>query len=102
MNDGSKTWAFVMVTAALFGGGMAIATTNQQYLDPRGAIVQPQTTAVHPPDLADQTISTVLQDPEHPDEPWEVISLKRDGESSHAFVRRHRELVEAVRDELNP
>ncbi len=46
----------------------------------------------------DQKLTTVVQDQENPVEPWEVTTYRKPGESLHSFIRRHRDLVEAVRD----
>ena len=52
------------------------------------------------PGQPDQTLTTRVQDPNNPDEPWEVTTYRKPGESLEAFVKRHREMVEAVRDAL--
>ena len=48
----------------------------------------------------DQTITTTVQDPKHPDEPWVVTTYKKIDESKEAFIKRHQEMVEAVREAL--
>jgi hypothetical protein len=48
----------------------------------------------------DQTLQTTIQDPRHEDEPWVVTTYRRDGESELAFVKRHGEMVDAVRAHL--
>ena len=52
-------------------------------------------------DQPDQTISTTIQDPEHPGEPWVVTTFRRKDESFEAFVKRHKDMVEAVRKALS-
>ena len=49
---------------------------------------------------SDQTMATTIQDPGNPDEPWVVTTYRRRGESIQAFIRRHRDIVESVRDAL--
>lgn len=51
-------------------------------------------------DVVEQTITTTIEDPKHPGEPWVVTSYRREDESELAFVKRHREMVEAVREAL--
>jgi hypothetical protein len=51
-------------------------------------------------DVVEQSITTTVEDPKHPGEPWVVTSYRRDDESELAFVKRHREMVEAVREAL--
>lgn len=47
-----------------------------------------------------QTISTTIQDSENPEEPWVVTTYRRPGESHQAFLNRHRDMVNSVRDAL--
>ena len=47
-----------------------------------------------------QTLTTTVQDPSHPDEPWTINTYRADGESQQAWVRRHAEGVAAVREAL--
>lgn len=49
---------------------------------------------------ADQQVTTVVQDPGHPKEPWVVTTYRKDSESVQALIKRHKEMVEAVRDAL--
>ena len=49
----------------------------------------------------DQVLSTTIQDPANPEEPWVVTTYRRSGESLTAFIQRHRQMVDAVRDELD-
>ena len=51
-------------------------------------------------DEVDQTLTTTVEDPKHPGEPWVVTSYRKYDESELAFVRRHLEMVEAVREAL--
>lgn len=53
-----------------------------------------------PSERDDQKLETTVQDPGHPEEPWVVTTYRRDGESLGAFIKRHRELVDAVREAL--
>jgi len=75
--------------AALVGVGAAAALVSPQVLDWMGI----QATS-------DQILGTTVQDPSFPNEPWEVTTYRREGESYAAFIRRHRETVNAVRAEL--
>ena len=45
-------------------------------------------------------LTTSVQDPAHPGEPWVIVTYQRAGESNAAFIRRHRDLVAAVREAL--
>jgi hypothetical protein len=65
-------------------------TVGVTYVDTRGVTDQP-----------DQTISTTIEDPNHPGEPWTVITYRRKDESFEAFVKRHKDMVEAVRKALS-
>lgn len=49
---------------------------------------------------ATQMMETHVQDPNNPDEPWIIITYRKDGESPHGFTMRHQTMVEAVRDAL--
>jgi len=53
-----------------------------------------------PRTLQTQMLSTSIQDPSNPDEPWVVTTIQKPGESKGAFIQRHRETVEAVREVL--
>jgi hypothetical protein len=48
----------------------------------------------------EQVLTTTVQDPGHPGEPWVVTTYRRADESFEAFIKRHREMVDAVRDAL--
>jgi hypothetical protein len=50
--------------------------------------------------LPEQVLTTTIQDPEHPGEPWVVTSYRRPDESEPAFIKRHFEMVDAVRAAL--
>ena len=50
--------------------------------------------------LPEQVLTTTIQDPEHPGEPWVVTSYRRPDESEPAFIKRHLEMVQAVRAAL--
>jgi hypothetical protein len=50
--------------------------------------------------VPEQVLTTTVQDPSHPDEPWVVTTYRRAEESFEAFIKRHREMVEAVREAL--
>jgi hypothetical protein len=54
------------------------------------------------PAVSDQTLTTTVHDSENPDEPWIVTTHRRRDESQSAFIKRHREMVGAVRDALGP
>ena len=47
-----------------------------------------------------QVLTTTVQDPNHPVEPWVVTTYRQPDESYEAFIKRHREMVEAVRKAL--
>ena len=49
-----------------------------------------------------QTLTTSVQDPSNSEEPWVVTTHRRPGESQSAFIKRHMEMVKAVRDALGP
>lgn len=46
------------------------------------------------------TLTTTVEDPRHPNEPWVVTTIPRDDESIEAVVARHLAMVEAVRRAL--
>jgi hypothetical protein len=48
----------------------------------------------------EQVLTTTVQDPGHPGEPWVVTTYRRADESFEAFIRRHRDMVDAVRKAL--
>jgi hypothetical protein len=48
----------------------------------------------------DQVLTTTVQDPAHPNEPWVVTTYRRPDESEPAFLKRHLEMVAAVRAAL--
>ena len=48
----------------------------------------------------DQVLTTTVKDPDHPDEPWVVTTYRRPDESEPAFLKRHLEMVQAVRAAL--
>jgi hypothetical protein len=48
-----------------------------------------------------QTLTTVVPDPDYPDQPWTVETPRRDKEPMDVFIRRHDRLVQAVRDHLD-
>jgi len=50
----------------------------------------------------EQQLTTTVGVPQHPLEPWTVTTFRRPGESTEAFIRRHRITVDAVRAALNP
>lgn len=53
-----------------------------------------------PATTPEQVLSTTVQDPNHPGEPWVVTTYRRADESFEAFIRRHRDMVDAVRKAL--
>jgi hypothetical protein len=53
-----------------------------------------------PATTPEQVLSTTVQDPNHPGEPWVVTTYRRPDESFEAFIRRHRDMVDAVRKAL--
>jgi hypothetical protein len=54
----------------------------------------------NPGQTPEQVLTTTVQDPNHPGEPWVVTTYRRADESFEAFIRRHRDMVEAVRKAL--
>jgi hypothetical protein len=48
----------------------------------------------------EQVLTTTVQDPGHPGEPWVVTTYRRPDESFEAFIRRHKDMIEAVRKAL--
>ena len=53
-----------------------------------------------PAPTPEQVLTTTVQDKAHPGEPWVVTTYRRADESFEAFIKRHREMVEAVREAL--
>lgn len=51
-------------------------------------------------DITEQTLTTTVEDPKHPGEPWIVTTYRRQDESELAFIKRHGEIVDAVREAL--
>ncbi len=51
------------------------------------------------PDMT-QKVETSIQDPNYPAEPWVVTTYRKDAESVQAFMRRHSEMVNSVREHL--
>jgi hypothetical protein len=51
-------------------------------------------------DITEQTLTTTVEDPKHPGEPWVVTTFRRPDESELAFIKRHGEIVDAVREAL--
>jgi hypothetical protein len=49
----------------------------------------------------EQVLTTTVQDPEHPGEPWVITTYRRPDESFEAFIKRHRDMVDAVRRALD-
>lgn len=43
------------------------------------------------------SLSTPVQDPAHPGEPWTVTTFQEDGEDWDVFIMRHKGRVERVR-----
>ena len=50
--------------------------------------------------VPEQVLTTTIKDPEHPGEPWVVTSYRRPDESEPAFIKRHLDMVAAVRAAL--
>ena len=48
----------------------------------------------------EQTLETSVEDPKHPKEPWIVTTYRVTDESLEAFIKRHRDTVDAVRAAL--
>lgn len=48
----------------------------------------------------EQSLVTTVQDVTNPEEPWIITTYRKPGESQQAFVKRHRDMVNAVRDAL--
>ena len=55
--------------------------------------------AQHEP-VSDQRLETTVQDPQHPQEPWICTTFRRPDESYPAFIKRHKDTVDAVREVL--
>ena len=88
------------VTATVDVGGQAFATV---LATSAGASVLVPSNATNPggPNVgSDQVLSTTVQDPNNPKEPWEITTYRRSGESAPAFIKRHKDMVDSVRDAL--
>ena len=84
-----------------------VARHQNKLTEARGILWDPMVgPPLRPPQVTDaeslQTLTTTVQDPDHPDEPWVVTTHHRPGESHSAFIQRHRGMVRAVRLSLNP
>ncbi len=62
-----------------------------------GAAVCAMEPATDPPGDKIDTLTTTVKDPENPEEPTTCTSTRGSNESMGDFLRRHRELVAAVR-----
>lgn len=71
------------------GAVTATATSAGTVVGPAGGQDQPE-----------QTIQTTIPDPRYPDEPWVVVTYRKPGESPGAFIKRHRDMVDAIRKAL--
>ena len=63
-----------------------------------------QALAISTADAANQVerqITTTIKDHNHPDEPWVVTTYGLPDESDIALIKRHGDMVEAVRRALN-
>jgi len=90
--------SFVIALFLHVGAGAAVGTPQDNELHQIG---DGYISATGGPTLGpEQTLSTVVQDPDHPLEPWEVTTYRKPDESPTRFIRRHREMVDAVRDAL--
>jgi hypothetical protein len=47
-----------------------------------------------------QSVTTEVHDPTYPNEPWVVVTHRRNGESLEAWLGRHRGAIDAIRDIL--
>lgn len=63
-------------------------------------VVEPLQDGGGKPQAGDSVLEVSIVDPAHPDQPWIVTTFRRDDESIPAFVRRHRDTVDAVRSAL--
>ena len=64
------------------------------------AVGLPGPAATVPVNQPEQSLVTTVQDPSNPEEPWVVTTYRKAGESLQAFVKRHGDMVAAVRDVL--
>jgi hypothetical protein len=93
----STTTGAVEVVARVSSCRVAVATVVA--FEP-GPCVMLAGGAGAPAPVPEQVLTTTVQDPEHPGEPWVVTTYRRVDESFEAFIKRHREMVDAVRAAL--
>ena len=66
------------------------------------AVLEPlPSTDIAAPDAKGQTLTTTIPDPNNPDEPWTVTTVRGTTESALDFLLRHRDMVDLVRKKLN-
>jgi hypothetical protein len=97
---GPGIWLMIVLSGAICN-----ALQDQQIQHGTQALVEVENTWVNTPSqpqqVPEQTITTTIIDDHNPDEPWVVTTYRRPGESMAAFIKRHREMIEAVREALN-
>jgi len=93
----STTTGAVEVVAHVARCGSAVATVVA--LDPGPSVLLAGGSGT-PATVPEQVLTTTVQDPAHPGEPWVVTTYRRTDESFEAFIKRHREMVDAVRQAL--
>jgi hypothetical protein len=94
---GSATTGGIEVAASVQRGGKTVASVVTVESSSLFLLVPGAGTPATAPE---QVLTTTVQDPNHPSEPWVVTTYRRPDESFDAFIKRHREMVEAVRKAL--
>ncbi len=86
---------FAVPSIPLIASGMQSATVSSG-----SAEVAIYTVGGGPSTIPDQMLETIVRDPNNPKEPWTVTSYRRPDESDEAFIKRHLDMVKAVRAAL--
>lgn len=86
---------FIVITALFVSAGSLVSSTPEPQL--RSSV---QMKGSNPPPQAEQVLTTVVEDPRNPKEPWTVVSYRTTDESMEAFIKRHKDTVDGVRNIL--
>jgi hypothetical protein len=89
-----------LILATVFLAGTALAMGQVQVTTPHGVLTDDPALLLANPDFPAKAseVTTTVQDPANPEEPWIITTYKNKSESIRAFMRRHRMFVEAARD----
>jgi hypothetical protein len=99
--SGSATTGAVQVVGRVeVPGGVSVALVSIAAEPPLLLAPAPEAGSRTNGTAPEQVLTTTVQDPAHPGEPWVVTTYRRPDESFEAFIKRHREMVEAVRRAL--